>query len=100
GPSRVLHSFPTRRSSDLDVGVDDAPAVHRAHDAMHSYVARGVHFHFGHLRQVGAPVAVEKGNAAPAATGQWLAPSGFSRREVQRSEEHTSELQSPCKLVC
>src|SRR2546426_1440051 len=27
-------------------------------------------------------------------------PRAFSRVPVQRSEEHTSELQSPCNLVC
>src|SRR5256885_13137876 len=30
-------------------------------------------------------------------TEQWLADPSF---EVERSEEHTSELQSPCNLVC
>src|SRR2546426_4994848 len=30
-----------------------------------------------------------------------MLPSGFpSSRAVERSEEHTSELQSPCNLVC
>src|SRR2546426_8579288 len=30
-----------------------------------------------------------------------LAPAlGLARLDVQRSEEHTSELQSPCNLVC
>src|SRR5256885_7380428 len=27
-------------------------------------------------------------------------PASFADRGVQRSEEHTSELQSPCNLVC
>src|SRR5256885_5578014 len=29
-----------------------------------------------------------------------LAPRGLERRLAGRSEEHTSELQSPCNLVC
>src|SRR5256885_3796490 len=29
-----------------------------------------------------------------------LQPSGFFQRMTKRSEEHTSELQSPCNLVC
>src|SRR5438552_12197645 len=62
---RDLHSFPTRRSSDLDGG--------------------------------GAPAAVGDGphldRAAPAAGGAGAARS-------RRSEEHTSELQSPDHLVC
>src|SRR5437763_16705087 len=57
-----IHSFPTRRSSDLPLGRGDG--VHRV-DA-----ADGV---------------------------QWLPPL---RSVVPRSEEHTSELQSPMYLVC
>src|ERR1039457_7580201 len=33
----------------------------------------------------------------------WIAPNGFGQLGVSlfiRSEEHTSELQSPCNLVC
>src|SRR5256885_11920380 len=37
-------------------------------------------------------------------TGLTFSPDGdyiyFVRRDEQRSEEHTSELQSPCNLVC
>src|SRR5256885_12280014 len=39
--------------------------------------------------------------------GEWLRGAGLAARprlaaalEVERSEEHTSELQSPCNLVC
>src|SRR5205807_3525990 len=32
--------------------------------------------------------------------GQRTAPSGKARETTARSEEHTSELQSPCNLVC
>src|ERR1039457_7428246 len=31
---------------------------------------------------------------------QILGPAGTARRNDHRSEEHTSELQSPCNLVC
>ncbi len=51
---------------------------------MHSYVPRAGHLHFGDLRQVGAPPAVEKGHPTPMATRQWFPPSGFLRREVQQ----------------
>src|SRR5256885_3249666 len=30
----------------------------------------------------------------------WTIPSNAQRRKLRRSEEHTSELQSPCNLVC
>src|SRR2546426_8169137 len=41
-------------------------------------------------------------------SGGWIGLQGLERRpavhaghhQVQRSEEHTSELQSPCNLVC
>src|SRR5205807_10119484 len=60
---RDLHSFPTRRSSDLRASHPDHPA-HR-------------------LPGPGDP----RGRA------------GIGRGAL-RSEEHTSELQSPCNLVC
>src|SRR5205807_6124232 len=82
---RDLHSFPTRRSSDL-------------------------HFH-------GSPVEPRDANGLGAG---WLRSGRRSARRggqgfaaglrllnnllqfgpVERSEEHTSELQSPCNLVC
>src|SRR2546426_4299513 len=37
--------------------------------------------------------------AAPVATGTTAAPGPLSA-SATRSEEHTSELQSPCNLVC
>src|SRR5207248_11472725 len=79
GALRHLHSFPTRRSSDLVVRVARPPSdgdllgIHRvAHDEVGG-------------RDLGRP-AREK-----------------AHREVERtprSEEHTSELQSPYDLVC
>src|SRR5947208_12635976 len=68
GVSRDLHSFPTRRSSDLGSGSDGgrmeaAPLAHPS------------------CRFAAAGVAPAAGAAA-------------------RSEEHTSELQSPDHLVC
>src|SRR2546426_4794152 len=32
--------------------------------------------------------------------GHWLHPEGDGHRAHWRSEEHTSEIQSPCNLVC
>src|SRR5437867_8645954 len=68
---RDLHSFPTRRSSDLGRGGA------RGHGPLGASAA--------------APEA--RGGARPRAEGP-RAPSG------PRSEEHTSELQSPYDLVC
>src|SRR5688500_19446426 len=59
---RLLHSFPTRRSSDL-------------------------------------PTSNLASNGRHAGTERTRYRSGATHHDV-RSEEHTSELQSPCNLVC
>src|SRR5437762_14061060 len=66
---RDLHSFPTRRSSDLQRHVDEA----RVSTCRKRGRAVGDVFPFG--------------------------PAGLIEMDV-RSEEHTSELQSPMYLVC
>src|SRR5688500_20168421 len=65
-----LHSFPTRRSSDLE---ERAGVVHDHLVGERSREREGAAI-VGHVT----------------ATGEL----------VHRSEEHTSELQSPCNLVC
>src|SRR5205807_10526517 len=67
GAHRELHSFPTRRSSDL---------VRRIRAGMT-------------LRQVEATLG-----------GEGLPSYASGVASTWRSEEHTSELQSPCNLVC
>src|SRR5688500_20156427 len=74
-PTRSLHSFPTRRSSDLD--------------------------------RVGRLFAVVAGQSIAVVLRHWMRhrrpkskPSRAYRKARCRSEEHTSELQSPCNLVC
>src|SRR5690606_41320653 len=78
---RVLHSFPTRRSSDLDVDADQSgvPAG-----------LRGRELTFQGLSGVAAMVGfgIRIGRAKP------------GQRLHGRSEEHTSELQSRENLVC
>src|SRR5438270_1425556 len=72
-PIRHLHSFPTRRSSDLSVRIPD--------------------------RITAPPGATWGGNCAassPSTPASMLA----STRSFGRSEEHTSELQSQSNLVC
>src|SRR5205807_10281505 len=99
-PLRRLHSFPTRRSSDLSL-MDTYPgksgtwrcarwccgclsfltqAVLRAYSELSLYQL---------IRPMRTPRSVSPMNTATT-TG------GISLR---RSEEHTSELQSPCNLV-
>src|SRR5437773_6859518 len=69
---RELHSFPTRRSSDLEL----VAALRRRR-----HINRD-----GELTAVGRP-GVGDGGSSP-------------RRRQDRSEEHTSELQSHHELVC
>src|SRR5205807_8008645 len=78
GPHPDLHSFPTRRSSDLTV--ETRPGSARRGDIS--------------CLGVGAP---DGGTQAPRPRRD-----GVPRRlgRGRRSEEHTSELQSPCNLVC
>src|SRR5688500_19981060 len=72
GAIRHLHCFPTRRSSDLHADAGGAA----------------------------------RGPAASALDLRSVSPVGASARSTRRgaarhrSEEHTSELQSPCNLVC
>src|SRR5688500_20139167 len=72
---RYLHSFPTRRSSDLPISRSDRPSTSRRRTSS----SRGV---------TGLTPA-SRGCAAPGSVAA-----------MSRSEEHTSELQSPCNLVC
>src|SRR5205807_8741032 len=74
GHHRALHSFPTRRSSDLVLPV-------REQDDRRRRLRRPGHRGLRRLRR-GVRV---------------LRLREHGRR---RSEEHTSELQSPCNLVC
>src|SRR5690348_17717279 len=72
GDHRDLHSFPTRRSSDLD-GEKPSRVLSRAG-----------------LTGIGPSAGMNTGST----------PSGIDTRTPLRSEEHTSELQSPVHLVC
>src|SRR5207248_10242219 len=93
---RALHSFPTRRSSDLsgehEVSVASAASIVQ---------------HLDRSRYEPVPIRIEK-------DGRWTladkAPTAISAADVienarleaarPRSEEHTSELQSPYDFVC
>src|SRR5205823_14950867 len=78
-PHRDLHSFPTRRSSDLDVPLRRPPC------APHGDPLRDDR----HGRRVGRRPQL--------LTSQQIRPALARGR---RSEEHTSELQSLAYLVC
>src|SRR5207249_11408863 len=94
------HSFPTRRSSDLDrqVGLMERRGVARA---VPSEEAISIDEHRLRLR-VDAAVAHPRRIAdhdVEAATGHDVREMDIEREEAERSEEHTSELQSRFDLV-
>src|SRR5690606_41230783 len=79
-----LHSFPTRRSSDLVLGQPLLEALQP--------------------QQAAAAAPADIGDAAPPGGAQMLAdqPAAIEvgKADQHRSEEHTSELQSRENLVC
>src|SRR5205807_10511565 len=89
----VFHSFPTRRSSDLDRRVAGAAAAVRhdggrqLHDRLPVRVGHvgDQHVAWLDLRHL---------------EGIWHHAHRAAADLEARSEEHTSELQSPCNLVC
>src|SRR5205807_10234996 len=87
-----LHSFPTRRSSDL---------IHRLReDGFRLGLAE-----FTRSQSPVRPTDREEESSAERRSRRRTAsppPTAFrrSRGTGWRSEEHTSELQSPCNLVC
>src|SRR5207248_11123401 len=98
-PLRVLHSFPTRRSSDLDEGGLWGRLV-AGHDLAEALLVPAQRFVAGFDECLetegcsgrGLPRAVFADRVLPRPEPQEV--------EAHRSEEHTSELQSPYDLVC
>ena len=85
GVHLYLHSFPTRRSSDLKDRKDLSKVMY---DNMAKYGGLGLS-----ANQVGLPYRMFVMGGHPQIEDGKV-------RSVFRSEEHTSELQSPCNLVC
>src|SRR5205807_5855567 len=89
---RDLHSFPTRRSSDLGRGPTRArlePLGDTTTDCV------------GERRSTCAGVPrPRRGGGGGRGRGGPLRPGRGTPAGTRRSEEHTSELQSPCNLVC
>src|SRR5688500_19249796 len=92
---RALHPFPTRRSSDLGRQYRALPS-----EAGHADFAPATDDEWQLLlflrAKYGAHVSVER-----VLSGNGIGDLyDFCRAQSGRSEEHTSELQSPCNLVC
>src|SRR5690349_14854926 len=95
---RDLHSFPTRRSSDLDLDVE-RHAAHVLADEVADLRLRLARDAGGLVRD-----DVQRHRAVDALHGLELARAGreLGEQDVEqdRSEEHTSELQSRRDIVC
>src|SRR5207248_9467564 len=94
-----LHSSsplaPTRRSSDL-VPAGDYPH-HRGHDADGAR-SDSAQARFGRIR---TSLAARAGNGAGRVSVRECGRIALAQNRIEhRSEEHTSELQSPYELVC
>src|SRR5206468_9556983 len=96
---RYLHSFPTRRSSDLSLGSFIGMEIsrfifgcslERATDALSDLTPR-------HRYRLKKTSDVERANDVYKQIARALV---FRTPQIQRSEEHTSELQSRSDLVC
>src|SRR5205807_8569212 len=84
---RLLHSFPTRRSSDLSIG----------HSRAFDDDRRGAY----QAREPRPGVLQTDALRLQQRTGtRDQVPHHVHAYDRSRSEEHTSELQSPCNLVC
>src|SRR5205807_8354650 len=90
-PHRDLHSFPTRRSSDLLVLSVIAVAAFAA--------VLGLTTRF-HSWQASLAETMRGRGERDLQTGRAGRAIEDFRSALARSEEHTSELQSPCNLVC
>src|SRR5205807_9828557 len=89
GPNRALHSFPTRRSSDL------RGQRRLAHAEGHAVCAPGIAAPDPGSECTRGDRHSQRPDRSRRAGGDDLRYLGRDR-----SEEHTSELQSPCNLVC
>src|SRR5207248_9974649 len=86
-PPQALHSFPTRRSSDLSAWTPPPSTSPFCPKTSGSCWAR-------------AAISSAPTSSSTGAMPRTRVSTIFSRRFHRRSEEHTSELQSPYDLVC
>src|SRR5207249_11497379 len=89
-PHPALHSFPTRRSSDLTYSFGfnlQIPLSNKAERADHDRAIGAKVMATSQIDAVAQQIALEVRNA-------------MNQVEMNRSEEHTSELQSRFDLVC
>src|SRR5205807_10239621 len=95
-----LHSFPTRRSSDLYPARIENMSLGGTGACPQQYIDV-----VSQLTAKGVLVVASAGNEGglvdtPANCPGVAGVAGIRHAGTKRSEEHTSELQSPCNLVC
>src|SRR5207244_12293521 len=92
----TIHTFPTRRSSDLKPTSDFENIINKGRFAMTALPADFTPLQGGVPTKHGDHIigAIGVSGAKSAAQDEEVAKAGA------RSEEHTSELQSPDHLVC
>src|SRR5205823_12442726 len=95
GAHRHLHSFPTRRSSDLPCCQAPARSLAAPGDGPRLWLQRVTHL-------VGADAQALAQAIEQVGAEAWWRPRAERARagRGRRSEEHTSELQSLAYLVC
>src|SRR5690606_41928606 len=94
-PPLHLHSFPTRRSSDLGVRYD-------RHNMFGSHVSPRAYLVWAANERWTVKGGISTGYKTPRPDQLFPGVTGFGGQGVNpmRSEEHTSELQSRENLVC
>src|SRR5207244_7123890 len=90
GAHRDLHSFPTRRSSDLRTDSPRRSARWSPRSATPKVTGKPPTY----------SAAIPSRGAASAIASRRVTSGGRRTSAAARSEEHTSELQSPDHLVC
>src|SRR5207248_10677991 len=92
-PLPYLHSFPTRRSSDLIIFTGDMDTLQLVNEHVHALVAkRGI----SEATEYDQEAVFNRYSLPPNKLPDFKGLVG----DKSRSEEHTSELQSPYDLVC
>src|SRR5205807_8606495 len=97
---RHLHSFPTRRSSDLACA-DSLDGLLNAEDPVGGKIVNHDNVSALERRSQTLLEVGQKDFSIHGSVNQHRRDySGMTQACNERSEEHTSELQSPCNLVC
>src|SRR5256885_12945396 len=85
-PRSTLFPYTTLFRSDMHLPMRQDELIERVSKANPNTVV---------VVNAGSPVAMDWADRVPAILQVW-----YPGQECGRSEEHTSELQSPCNLVC